>query len=507
MVCNKSLFLAIIPSSVPQFSTPPASPIISTISPSSQQTPTSIKSSITTSSTTISSDSNKYSNGIIIAGIYKLEKTIGKGSYGKVKLASNIYTKEKLAIKFIAKSSIKKPSHLIRIRREINLLKLLHHPHIVRLVDHFETDSDILLILEYVCGADLFERITHHKEQRFNEREARHIFRQLVSALDYCHQNRIIHRDLKPENIMVDENNHIRVIDFGFANLYHPRGYLETNCGSPLYASPEIVQGARYIGPEVDIWSMGVILYAMLSGTLPFEDEQLKGLYAKICAGQFTTPSFLSASSKDLLRSILCTDSRCRATMEQVKHHSWLSGGGLEIGIPDNYLPFRAIVSSIDEKLVDSIVLDYGFGEDKTSVLNQIQHQSDSPAHAIYRLLIEREHRNQIIKDWITIDMTCTQSKKEKDDSIITPPITPIKSINNDKNLFDNANIPIATLPSSSTPASPTTGDTKSAGTIMAQAAAHVVNRIRKIKELNFNSKTPEEDGANNNSSCTPILF
>lgn len=243
----------------------------------------------------------RYANGNVIDSEWRLEKTIGKGSYGKVKQGYNLLTGQRAALKFIARSSIKKPAHWTRIRREINLLLLMRHPHVVGLWEAREQEEDIMLVMELVRGADLFERIVNHDRKHYGEGEGRRIFRQIIEAVDYCHQHRIIHRDLKPENIMIDENGQVKLIDFGFANLYHPKDKLETNCGSPLYAAPEIVQGVRYVGPEVDIWSLGVVLYAMLTGTLPFEDEQLKGLYAKICKGEYREPEHLSEGKKHAL--------------------------------------------------------------------------------------------------------------------------------------------------------------------------------------------------------------
>ncbi len=369
-------------------------------------------------------DPNRMSNGTVVAGRFRLEKTIGKGSYGKVKLATDLLDNTKVAVKFIARSSIKKPAHSVRIKREINLMTALHHENIAGLYMTLETDADIILIMEYVNGADLYERIVGHRQQRFSESEARRLFVQVVAAIEYCHDNRVIHRDLKPENVMVDANNQVKLIDFGFANMYHPRGFLETNCGSPLYAAPEIVRGVRYVGPEVDSWSLGVILYAMITGMLPFEDEQLKGLYAKICAGSYSIPSHVSGGAKDLIRGMLKTNAYERMTISQVARHPWLHNFE-SVPIPRSLTKqTRRLVSNPSEEILQQMV-SFGFS-DIVSTRLVIRTDPDDPATAIYHLLQERHARMEASThhggdgdvDAMTDDMVSV---------MITPPATPMK--------------------------------------------------------------------------------
>lgn len=374
---------------------------------------------VSSSSSANASSSNpdaRMANGTVVADRYLLEKTIGKGSYGKVKLASDLSVGGRVAIKFIARSSIKKPAHTVRIRREINLLTALNHPHIVRLHQTIETPHDIILVMEYVEGADLFERIVGHADKRYGEAEGRAIFSQLAEAIEYCHRHRVIHRDLKPENVMVCLDGSIKLIDFGFANMYHPRGYLETNCGSPLYAAPEIVQGVRYVGPEVDVWSLGVILFAILTGTLPFEDEQLKGLYAKICAGAYTIPSFLSAGARDLIRKMLCVDPLKRLTIEQVASHPWVHHLSLPPRVP---LHPRPIPVAHPNEQVLQMMVSFGFGNvDETRFI--VATDPDDPATSIYHLLEERQEREATL---VTDNLiTCAPLV-----SPMTPPATPAK--------------------------------------------------------------------------------
>ena len=182
---------------------------------------------------------------------------------------------------------------MLRIKREARIMKLLHHPHVVRLLDVFEEDKEIVLVMEYVPGGELFDHIV--AQGKLRENDARRIFRHLISAIDYCHQNCIVHRDLKPENLLLDSEGKLKVADFGFSNMYDPEMSMHTFCGSPFYASPEMIVGQRYLGPEVDIWSMGVILFALLCGHLPFDEKDVRMLYENILAARYQIPGHVSA--------------------------------------------------------------------------------------------------------------------------------------------------------------------------------------------------------------------
>jgi 5'-AMP-activated protein kinase catalytic alpha subunit len=428
-----------------------------------------------TTTTAPPSPETRMSNGTIISTRYRLERTIGKGSYGKVKLAVDLQTGQRVAIKFIARSSIRKPAHTIRIRREINLLTALFHGNIVGLYGTLETVTDIILVMEYVEGADLFERIVGHADQRYPEDEARPIFEQIVAAMEYCHQHRVVHRDLKPENVMVDSKGQVKLIDFGFANMYHPRGFLETNCGSPLYAAPEIVQGVRYIGPEVDVWSLGVILFAILTGTLPFEDEQLKGLYSKICAGTFTMPNYLSTGAKDLIRSMLNTDPRQRITISQVARHPWLRGFQ---PLPKSFSRLSVTPHPLD-RILQAMV---GFGfTDVEATRMTIRTDPDDPATSIYHLLLQKEQRETLDKPVAVVTPPPTPSKRLAsplyDAWINIPDLTPI---------IQSPPLEIATPP-------PEAGFFTTPSSIVSQAAATVANHFKKLRGINLLPKSQEE--------------
>eukprot|EP01069_Polyplicarium_translucidae_P012388 Polyplicarium_translucidae@DN514_c0_g1_i1.p1 len=208
-----------------------------------------------------------------------------------------------------------------KIRREINILQSLHHPHVIRLYELIDTPSDIFVVMEYVQGGELFDHIV--QKSRLAEHEARRFFQQIVSAVDYCHQQMVCHRDLKPENVLLDTNLNVKVGDFGLSNFMRDGDFLKTSCGSPNYASPEVVSGKAYAGPEVDVWSCGVILYALLCGSLPFDDEHVPNLFKKIKHGNFTLPGHLSENSRNLIVRMLVVDPAKRITMKEIRRHAW----------------------------------------------------------------------------------------------------------------------------------------------------------------------------------------
>ncbi|KAI9342559.1 kinase-like domain-containing protein [Obelidium mucronatum] len=315
---------------------------------------------------------------------YRVTKILGEGSYGRVKLATDLENKRKVALKIINKTSIKKPEHVTRIKREVRILRLLNHPNIVKLYDVAETDKEIILSMEYIEGGELFDFIVANP--RLNEKIARRIFRQIVSAVDYCHQSSVIHRDLKPENLLLDNDKNIKIIDFGFVNLYDPEDVLKTFCGSPFYASPEMILGKKYVGPEIDIWSMGVILFALLAGKLPFRDSNVKDLYRKITSSSFDLPSCIGKESGDLIKLMLKANPTERATLEQVRNHEWINVGYDQP--PNSFLPPRPpAVEPLNKATLATMRL-YGFEDDsvKTSILGSTTH----PAFLLYSLI--REH-------------------------------------------------------------------------------------------------------------------
>ncbi|GFY82963.1 SNF1 kinase homolog 10 [Actinidia rufa] len=206
---------------------------------------------------------------------YKLGKTLGIGSFGKVKIAEHTLTGHKVAIKILNRRKIKNMDMEEKVRREIKILRLFMHPHIIRLYEVIETPTDIYVVMEYVKSGELFDYIV--EKGRLQEDEARNFF-----SAEYCHRNMVVHRDLKPENLLLDSKCNVKIADFGLSNIMRDGHFLKTSCGSPNYAAPEVISGKLYAGPEVDVWSCGVILYALLCGTLPFDDENIPNLFKKI---------------------------------------------------------------------------------------------------------------------------------------------------------------------------------------------------------------------------------
>lgn len=228
-----------------------------------------------------------------------------------------------MAVKIHNRQKIRAQQLEEKVKREIKILKMCMHPHIIRLYEVIETRTDVYVFIEYSSGGELFDYIV--ERGRLSESEARRFFQQLLSGVEYCHANMIAHRDLKPENLLLDENCNVKIADFGLSNCMRDGWFLKTSCGSPNYAAPEVISGRLYAGPEVDIWSCGVILYALLCGTLPFDDESIPYLFKKIKGGIYILPSYLSDSSKDLISSMLITDPMKRITVEQIRAHPWFT--------------------------------------------------------------------------------------------------------------------------------------------------------------------------------------
>ncbi|KAF8408145.1 hypothetical protein HHK36_007287 [Tetracentron sinense] len=252
---------------------------------------------------------------------YKLGKTLGIGSFGKVKIAEHALTGHKVAVKILNRRKIKNLEMEEKVRREIKILRLFMHPHIIRLYEVIETQTDIYVVTEYVKSGELFDYIV--EKGRLQEDEARNFFQQIISGVEYCHRNMVVHRDLKPENLLLDSKCNVKIADFGLSNIMRDGHFLKTSCGSPNYAAPEVISGRLYAGPEVDVWSCGVILYALLCGTLPFDDENIPNLFKKIKGGIYTLPSHLSPGARDLIPRMLVVDPMKRMTIPQIRQHAW----------------------------------------------------------------------------------------------------------------------------------------------------------------------------------------
>lgn len=265
-------------------------------------------------------------------GPYLLLQTLGEGEFGKVKLGLHSQYGEEVAVKLIRRGNVDNPLRLSKVEREIEVLKVLKHPNIVRLYDVIETDKYIGIILEYASGGELFDHILAHRYLK--EKDACKLFAQLISGVSYIHSKKIVHRDLKLENLLLDRARNVIITDFGFANRFEHRSddLMQTSCGSPCYAAPELViSEGLYVGSAVDIWSCGVILYAMLAGYLPFDDDpanpegdNINLLYKYIVNTPLTFPDYISPDARDLLSQMLVPDPKNRASLDSIKKHRWL---------------------------------------------------------------------------------------------------------------------------------------------------------------------------------------
>eukprot|EP00979_Chaetoceros_neogracilis_P002426 scaffold423_cov278-Chaetoceros_neogracile.AAC.3 len=283
-------------------------------------------------------------------GQYVLGKNLGIGAFGKVKLATHSVTGHKVAVKILNKAKIKQLGMEEKVQREINILHLCTHPHIIRLYEVIDTPTDIFLVNEYVSGGELFDYIV--SKGRLSSDEARNFFHQIVSGVEYCHFQKIVHRDLKPENLLLDSNLNIKIADFGLSNLMRDGDFLRTSCGSPNYAAPEVISGHLYAGPEVDVWSCGVILYALLCGSLPFDDESIPNLFKKIKSGMYSLPSHLSQLARNLIPRMLEVDPMKRITIPEIRLHPWF-----QHKLPP-YLRHPPDLMEKQERVVDPQVID-----------------------------------------------------------------------------------------------------------------------------------------------------
>ena len=311
------------------------------------------------SSDTIHNRTNKnsYSKNI---GSFILGEKLGEGTFGVVRLGTHILTGEKVAIKILEKYKIIKQADITRVEREIKILKLLHHNNIIQLFSVIQTQSSIYLIMEYASGKELFDYIV--KNKRLSEIESLKFYQQILSGIEYLHKLGIVHRDLKPENLLLDSKKNIKIADFGLSNLYDKNQLLKTACGSPCYAAPEMINGFNYVPIMVDIWSSGIILFAMICGYLPFEDNNNDILYKKITDGKFYFPNFVSDLARDLIKGILNVDPKKRFDLNKIKNHSWFNMINPKINMNEGLL-INKVVIPIDFKIIKEMEK-YGFKKD-----------------------------------------------------------------------------------------------------------------------------------------------
>lgn len=255
-------------------------------------------------------------------GKYEIGRTIGEGTFAKVKFAQNTETGESVAMKILDRSTIIKHKMADQIKREISIMKLVRHPYVVRLHEVLASRTKIYIILEFITGGELFDKIVHHG--RLSEAEARRYFQQLIDGVDYCHSKGVYHRDLKPENLLLDSLGNMKISDFGLSALPEQGvSMLRTTCGTPNYVAPEVLSHKGYNGAPADVWSCGVILYVLMAGYLPFDELDLTTLYSKIDKADFSCPAWFPVGAKSLIQRILDPNPEHRITIEQIRNDEW----------------------------------------------------------------------------------------------------------------------------------------------------------------------------------------
>ncbi|ETO31037.1 Protein kinase domain containing protein [Reticulomyxa filosa] len=336
---------------------------------------------------------NKYP---VVSEHYDIGQPIGEGTFGKVCKGVHKLSGVEVAVKVLVKKKIVDTSDVERVAREIAILKKLRHINVIRLFEVIDTQRYIFLIMEYASGGELFDYIV--SKTRLKEAEACRMFHMIVNGVQYCHQHNVIHRDLKPENLLLDRHKTIKIVDFGLGNIVSNSNdrMLKTACGSPCYAAPEMIAGKLYHGEKADIWSMGVILYALLCGYLPFEDANTNVLYRKILEGKFKVPKWVSPLAHNLLTRILNTNPKDRYSIEDIRKHPWYC----KESVLSDPLPGQVSKSNTQEneatnfvnKPLNNQVLNQMqlLGYDISQVNEAIKEQRHNHSYATYHLLHAR---------------------------------------------------------------------------------------------------------------------
>ncbi|CAD8060559.1 unnamed protein product [Paramecium primaurelia] len=312
---------------------------------------------------------------------YVLDRTLGKGTFGKVKLGYHTICDEYVAVKILEKRKIESDADFIRVQREIAILRKVEHQNVIKLYEIIESETNLYLVMEYAKGGELFDYIV--KKNQLSELAATKYFIQLIDAVEYLHQQKIVHRDLKPENLLLDEQRNLKVADFGLSNIYKDNDQVKTACGSPCYAAPEMLYGKIYGGQKSDIWSCGIILYAMLCGYLPFEHDNTKKLYEMIKYEDYEKPKNISSIAQDLLKQLLTKDPSLRIGFNEIKQHPF----------------YKKIVIQPQQGLLnkDQVVFKKlsELGYDVSSLIEQIKKKKHNSQTAAYWLLMKKMSSNQ----------------------------------------------------------------------------------------------------------------
>ncbi|XP_067824790.1 serine/threonine-protein kinase NIM1-like [Heptranchias perlo] len=325
-------------------------------------------------------------------GFYHLRGEIGAGNFSKVKLGIHSLTKEKVAIKIMNKKSLAFKTRKL-YTSEVLSMERLHHPNIIRLYEVLETQCWLHLVLEYAERGDLFTKI--HSQGPLLEYESKFIFVQIVSAVKHMHENDVVHRDLKAQNVFYTTSNCVKVGDFGFSALCSVNEPLRTSCGSPPYSAPELFRHKSYIGTYVDIWALGILLYFMVTATMPFRADTVKKLRKCISAGSYTIPAYVSDPCQKLIYGILQIIPTNRYTLANILDSPWLRG----MECPEPYQPFHLdpahLASSVslneEEREVKKALRCLGITEEH--ICNNHNWDSQSPITGTYRIILHRSQK------------------------------------------------------------------------------------------------------------------
>ena len=346
---------------------------------------------------------------------YEILYTIGTGTFSQVKLGIHKQTKEYVAVKIISKNRITDKNELSRIKREMSILKKLNHPNIIKIFEIIENENKFYFIMEYATGGELYNYIV--SKNVLSENESANFFCQLICGIEYIHKKGISHRDIKPENILLkNDNKIIAITDFGLSNNYsNETPLLKTTCGSPNYTAPEILMGSKYNGVKIDIWSSGVLLFAMVCGYLPFENPNVFLLYNQIKKGDFILPENLSENCKDLIKKILDTNPESRIDINGIKKHPFL------INYFKNYNPQNYLIldkKKIDNNIIDLMVKKFNFSRSK--IIDSIKNNLLNNFSTTYTLLINRKKKKEFSKNKKNNNFANKPTKANKKKNLIS---------------------------------------------------------------------------------------
>ena len=320
---------------------------------------------------------------------YQIKGKIGEGMFGKVKLGIHLLTNEKVAIKIFDKGKIKNEKEVEYIEREISILKKLNHYNTIKLYNIIQNENFIFLIQEYVPNGELLHFLENPENMNLTENHICKIYQQIISGIEYLHEIGIAHRDLKLENILLNRDKNIKIIDFGLSNKYNKENgeLLQSSCGSPCYAAPEMIKGIQYHGLDTDIWSSGILLYLMLCKSFPFNDKNNSKLYQKILSGKFNLPNYLSNEAKDLLSKLLKVNPIERIKLDEIKKHPWFN----LYNPKNNYfygIDINKIIMPIDEEIITDML---NIGIEPNIVIDNIIRNYNNNITTIYYLLLQKK--------------------------------------------------------------------------------------------------------------------